>query len=130
LLRQQRLTSADPITLFAIVDESVLHRMVAGPTVMQDQIRHLIAVAQLPNVTLQILSFDAGEHPFMGGPAALLEFPEIAQLDVIYLEGLAGDVYEEQPSEVARYREEFDRLSKKAHDHDSSVAVMKGLLDG
>ena len=76
------------------------------------------------NITLP---FDSGEHPFLGGPATLLEFPEIAHLDVVYLEGLAGDYYEEQPSEVARYRYEFERLSVRALDNDSSLELIKGL---
>jgi hypothetical protein len=50
-------------------------------------------------------------------------------LDVVYLEGLAGDYYEEQPSEVARYREEFELLSAKALDHSASTKMIKALLD-
>jgi hypothetical protein len=111
------------------VDESVVRRIVGGRDAMAAQLRHLIDVAQLPNVTLQILPFDAGEHPFLGGPAALLEFRETTHLDVVYLEGLAGDYYEEQPSEVARYREEFERLSGMALDPRRSVKLIESLLD-
>ena len=79
-------------------------------------------------MTLQILPFDAGEHPFLGGSAALLEFRETTHLDVVYLEGLAGDYYEEQHSEVARYRDEFERLSAKALDPRMSIKMIEGLL--
>lgn len=114
LKRQDRLTGTNPLELLAIIDESVVRRSVGGPDVMDEQLRHLIDIAKLPNVTLQILPFDAGEHPFLGGSAALLEFRETTHLDVVYLEGLAGDLYEEQHSEVARYRAEFERLSARA----------------
>ena len=127
--RQDRLKGPNPLTLSAIVDESVVRRVVGGADAMGDQLRHLIDVAQLPNVTLQILPFDAGEHPFLGGPAALLEFRETTHLDVVYLEGLAGDYYEEQPSEVARYRAEFERLSASALDRRMSVKMIENLLD-
>jgi transcriptional regulator with XRE-family HTH domain len=127
--RQDRLKGPNPLTLSAIVDESVVRRVVGGADAMGDQLRHLIDVAQLPNVTLQILPFDAGEHPFLGGPAALLEFRETTHLDVLYLEGLAGDYYEEQPSEVARYRAEFERLSASALDRRMSVKMIENLLD-
>jgi transcriptional regulator with XRE-family HTH domain len=126
-MRQERLTSSRPIVLTAIVDESVVRRVIGGTDVMNAQLDHLIDRAQLPNVNLRILPFDTGEHPFLGGPATLLEFPEIAHLDVVYLEGLAGDYYEEQPSEVARYRDEFERLGARALDNDSSLELIKGL---
>ena len=128
--RQLRLTGDRPLTLFAIVDESVLHRVIGGKDVMREQMRRLLEATQLPNVNLQILPFEAGEHSYLGGSAALLEFPEIAHLDVVYLEGLAGDYYEEQPTEVGRYRQEFERLSEKALDQNSSAGMVKRLLDG
>jgi transcriptional regulator with XRE-family HTH domain len=128
--RQARLTLENPLQVSAVIDESILHRNVGGKDVMRDQFHRLIEVGQLPNVSLRVLLFDTGEHPFMGGSAALLEFPEVAHLDVVYLEGLAGDYYEEQPSEVARYRDEFERLSARALDEDSSARMIRGLLDG
>ena len=126
--RQNRLSGANPLQLNVIVDESVLHRTIGGENVMREQLRHLIDTAQLPNVTVQILPYTAGEHTFLGGPAALLEFHETTHLDVVYLEGLAGDYYEEQPHEVARYREEFDRLSVRALDHRMSLKMIESLL--
>jgi hypothetical protein len=129
LQRQVRRLKGDrPLEMSAVIDESVVRRVVGGPDVMADQLRRLIDTAQLPNVTLQILPFDAGEHPFLGGSAALLEFPETTHLDVVYLEGLAGDYYEEQPSEVARYREEFRRLSAKALDPRMTIKMIESLL--
>ncbi|MFG2044684.1 helix-turn-helix domain-containing protein [Dactylosporangium sp. NPDC048998] len=127
--RQKRLTGPSPLTLWAIVDESVIRRHVGGVDVMRDQWRRLIAATELPNVTLQVLPFDAGEHAFLGGSIALLEFPDVAHLDVVYLEGLAGDYYEEQPAEVKRYRVEFERLSTRALGRDASIGMIKRLLD-
>ena len=128
LTRQGRLTAARPLELTALIDESVVRRVVGGSRVMNDQLRHLIEMAQLPNVMIQVLPFDAGEHQFLGGSAALLEFRETTHLDVVYLEGLAGDYYEEQPSEVVRYREEFERLSAKALDHRMTIKMIESLL--
>ncbi|WP_305784361.1 helix-turn-helix domain-containing protein [Symbioplanes lichenis] len=126
--RQARLTGTNPLDLDAIVDESIVRRTIGGPAVMEAQLRHLIDMAVLPNVTVQILPFDAGEHPFLGGSAALLEFRETTHLDVVYLEGLAGDLYEEQHSEVARYRAEFERLSERALDPRLTLKMIESLL--
>jgi transcriptional regulator with XRE-family HTH domain len=127
--RQKRLSGPSPLELWAIVDESVVRRHVGGPQVMAGQWRRLIEAAQLPNVTLQVLPFDAGEQAFLGGSVALLEFPDVAHLDVVYLEGLAGDYYEEQPAEVKRYRLEFERLSTRALTPEESTGMVQSLLD-
>jgi transcriptional regulator with XRE-family HTH domain len=129
LRRQHRLTAERPLQFWAVVDESAVRRLVGGKDVMREQLQRLLDIGQLPNVNIQILPFDAGEHQFLGGSAALLEFPEIAHSDVVYLEGLAGDYYEEQPAEVARYRDEFERLTLKALDVNSSANMIKMLLD-
>ncbi|WP_229073096.1 helix-turn-helix transcriptional regulator [Actinoplanes sp. DH11] len=128
LTRQSRLGGDRPLELSAVIDESVVRRVIGGEDVMADQLRHLIDTAGLPNVTLQILPFSAGEHPFLGGSAALLEFRETTHLDVVYLEGIAGDYYEEQPDEVARYRQEFERMSAKALDHRTTIKMIESLL--
>jgi transcriptional regulator with XRE-family HTH domain len=127
--RQDRLTEANPLNLWAVVDESVVRRVVGGPAVMTEQLQHLLDAGGLGNVTIQILPFTAGEHVFLGGSAALLEFPEKAHSDVVYLEGLAGDYYEEQPQEVERYRTEFERLTANALPADATAALIKRLRD-
>ena len=128
LTRQSRLAGDRPLELSAIIDESVVRRVIGGEDVMRGQLEHLIDAAGLPNVTLQIMPFGAGEHLFLGGSAALLEFRETTHLDVVYLEGIAGDYYEEQPNEVARYRQEFERLSARALDHRTTIKMIEGLL--
>ncbi|MEV6349036.1 helix-turn-helix transcriptional regulator [Actinoplanes sp. NPDC051851] len=129
LTRQSRLVGARPLELAVIMDESVVRRVIGNEDVMAEQLRHLIEVAKSPNVTLQILPFSAGEHAFLGGPAALLEFRETTHLSVVYLEGVAGDYYEEQPAEVAQHRQEFERLSAKALDHRTTMKMIESLLD-
>src|SRR4051794_23130584 len=127
--RQDRLTGDNPLNLWAIIDESVVRRIVGGPAAMSEQLQRLLDVGDFSNVTLQILPFTAGEHVFLGGSAALLEFPERAHSDVVYLEGLAGDYYEEQPQEVERYRQEFERLADNALPADATAAMIKRLRD-
>jgi transcriptional regulator with XRE-family HTH domain len=129
LRRQDRLTGDNPLNLWAIIDESVVRRIVGGPAVMAEQLQRLLKAGESTNVTIQILAFTAGEHVFLGGSAALLEFPERAHADVVYLEGLAGDYYEEQPQEVERYRQEFERLADNALPADATAAMIKRLRD-
>lgn len=58
---------------------------------MIDQLEHLLPACEPPNVNLQVLPLDAGEHALMAGSATFLEFPAALDLDVVSLEGIAGD---------------------------------------
>lgn len=129
LARQARLTAAVPLSFSAIADESVIRRVVGGRDVMREQLRRVLDLMRLRNVSFQLLPLDSGEHMFMGGPAVLLEFPEAAHMDVVYLEGLAGEGYEELPAEVSRYRREFDRLSARALSRRASAESIEKVLN-
>jgi transcriptional regulator with XRE-family HTH domain len=128
LTRQGRLRGERPLEFSAFIDESVVRRIIGGEDVMAEQLKHLIEVSKLPNVFLRILPFTAGEHLFLSGPATLLEFRETTHMDVVYMEGLAGDLYEEQPDMVDWYRQEFERLSAKALDHRTTIKMIESLL--
>ena len=73
--RQALLQGADPLQVWAIMDEAVLRRSVGSPTVMVDQVQRLIDSAVLPSVTIQMIPYAAGAHPGMSGSFILLEFP-------------------------------------------------------
>ena len=81
---------------------------------LHDQLLHLIQVAQLPNVTVQVLPFAAGA--IMGGPLPFLtyRFPPPSGLDVVLLESLASHAYLEDPSETAPYDNFFNHLRAAA----------------
>ncbi len=55
LRRQGRLTQDPPLRFWVVLDEAALHRAIGGPAVMELQLRHLIEVASLASVTLQII---------------------------------------------------------------------------
>jgi transcriptional regulator with XRE-family HTH domain len=68
LRRQQLFLHAEePLRLLAVVDESVLHRVVGSKEVMRHQLETLIELSRLPNVTIQVFPFDAGAHEGMIG---------------------------------------------------------------
>ncbi|RKR90331.1 helix-turn-helix protein [Micromonospora pisi] len=121
-LARQRILSRpqDPVRLWAILDEAVLRRQVGGPDVMGPQLRHLVEMADRPNVQLQVLPFARGAYACNTGPFLLLSFADGAEGegpvdepvdgDVVYVENEAGDIYVEKEPGVARYRMVFDNL--------------------
>src|SRR2546426_602181 len=66
--RQKRLFEDNPLRLHAILDEGLINRPVGGRQVMDEQFAHLVKMAQLPNVTIQLLGMDEGAYPGMGVP--------------------------------------------------------------
>jgi transcriptional regulator with XRE-family HTH domain len=110
LRRQEVLVKETPLRLWAIVDEAALRRRVGDADTMRGQITHLHEVAQRPEVTLQVLSFDAGPHPAMLGAFVILKFDEPVAPDIVYTEGLSSDLFLDDEPAIVRYTETFDQL--------------------
>jgi hypothetical protein len=108
--RQQRLAGDDPLTLHSIINEAALCRVVGCPEVMRAQLRHVIGLSELPNVTVQVLPFSAGVHPAMTAPFVLLGFQDHPGMDTVYLENGRGALYLEAESDLDRYNWVFDQV--------------------
>ncbi len=125
---RQELLALSPRPIFnAIVDEGVLRRPVGGADVMRAQLEHLIDRSGWPNVSLQVLPFERGEHGVVNG-FTILSFAETADLDVVYVESEAADLYLDAPDQLKRYLERFELLRSKALDCADSVKVLSELL--
>jgi transcriptional regulator with XRE-family HTH domain len=122
--RQRRITaSADPLNVWAVIDEAVLHRVVDSPAVMRTQLEHLLYLGELGTVSIQVLPYEAGIHPAIDGPFALLTFDGYP--DLLYIEHLMGCVYLEKPSETARGSLIFDHLRSAALNTGDSTALIR-----
>ncbi len=126
--RQQLLTQPGAPELWAVLDEAALRRPVGGPTVMRAQLRHLLEVIELPNVTLQIVPFRAGAHAAAGGPFTILRFPGPDVPDVVYLEQLNSALYLDQPDAVIDYMTVMNQLCVQAETGTVSRDMLGALL--
>jgi len=113
MARQQLLTRQRPVKLWAILDESVLHRQVGGADSLRSQLKHLIDVSAMPNVTIQVVSFDAGPHPGIIGSFTIVRFPSLSDPDIVYIEGVTGDIFAES-EDALLYQEVFDHMRAAA----------------
>lgn len=128
LVRQHRLTSEErPLRIVAVVDEAVLRRAVGGPDVMRDQLRHLRSAADLPAVSLQVLSLAQGAYCAMPGPFAYLTFPDPEDSDYLYIEHFTGSFHSEDEDKVERARLVFEQLQADALSPADSVALIERL---
>jgi transcriptional regulator with XRE-family HTH domain len=114
--RQRMLTRpGNPVELAAIIDESVLCRPVGGHDVLANQVRHLAAIAERPNVTIQILPLRGPtQSAALGamGAIIILGFPWSGGL--VYLEHRGGATYLDSPHDLDTHRTAFDQLQDLA----------------
>ncbi|EXU61779.1 DNA-binding protein [Streptomyces sp. PRh5] len=71
--RKALLTRKPMALIHTILEEAALRRRIGGAEVMRAQLRHLIECAQLPNVTIQVMSWSHAEHAGLRGPFTVLE---------------------------------------------------------
>lgn len=107
--RQVLLTSASSLDLWAILNESVLQHTIGNAKIMLSQFEDLLKMAELKNITIQVLPFDAGTYPAVGA-FTILGFPDQEDPDMVYRDGLTDAVYLERPEEIALYAKAFDNL--------------------
>ncbi|EGE44286.1 helix-turn-helix domain-containing protein [Streptomyces sp. SID4928] len=122
--RQEILTRERPPHLWAILDESVIRRVVGSSAIMREQLDHLLRANESPDVTLQVLPFSKGAHAAALGSFVILGGAE-PSLDVVYVDLHVGSVFMEKDRELDRYRLAFDYLRAQALDMDASSAVIE-----
>jgi len=127
--RQERLyVDEDPLKIHLILDEAVLRRPVGGEHVMRAQLKRLVADAQRPNVTLQVLPLRVGAHPGTVGPFGVLAFPGSNDDGVVYVEGHLSDIYHEKERDVEAFERIFCDLVAMSMTVERSVAFISAVL--
>lgn len=127
--RQGRLTAPgdDRPELWVVLDEAVLRRPIGGRAVMRAQLAYLLEAAAEPNITIQVLPFEEGEHDVMGGSLTLLELPDGSE--VAYTEGAHYGQLIEEPAEVKRCGLAYDRLRAAALPPLMSLDMIRSALE-
>ncbi|MFI8092595.1 helix-turn-helix domain-containing protein [Streptomyces sp. NPDC052492] len=127
IARQERLAGEAPLELWAVLAEGVLRQQVGGPAVMRDQLEHLATMAEQSNITVQVLPFSRGAHSGMFGPYLLLSFPRVSALDLVLTETPIGNIWMEQETEVAHYRDLFDDARTSALPPTESLRLIRRI---
>ena len=112
--RRDLLTRENAPQFTFVLDESVIHRLVGSPSVTSQQLEHLVDIAKLPNVTVQVVPFRAGLHPGMKGPFEVVEFYDTPDEDIVFVEEQGGDYIRDDPKETNSYLEAFGHITQKS----------------
>ncbi|UJV43208.1 helix-turn-helix domain-containing protein [Streptomyces sp. AMCC400023] len=121
--RQEILSRPRPPRLWAILDESVIRRVVGSPQAMKRQLDRLLDANESPHITLQILPFSKGAHAAALGSFVIIGGLEPA-LDVVYVDFHTGSLFLEQEEELEKYRLAFEYLRAQALDMEASSAMI------
>ncbi|MFD9052997.1 DUF5753 domain-containing protein [Streptomyces zaomyceticus] len=117
-----------PLKLWAVIHESPLHyRSATHPSLMREQLRHLLDMADLPNITIQVMPILATPHPGMAGPFHIVRFPH-PWPTVISLETLRGGSFAEGTDDVKVYEAAFERIVAAALPVDDSREKIKSTM--
>ncbi|MEX2985486.1 helix-turn-helix domain-containing protein [Streptomyces sp. C36] len=114
MMRKELLTRQDdPVHLWAILGEAALRHIVGGSDVMREQYSEITALAELDNVTVQILRTSEIGYRF-GSDFTVLDLggtlPSTVQVDVPWGAASMSD----KPREVGRFSRKFNALSATA----------------
>lgn len=126
LARQDVLThEPTPPTVWSVLDESALYRSISDTDAMREQLTHLINLAQLPTVTIQVLPMATGPHAGINGMFVTFDFPDLTgNPTVAYTDGMITGSYYEEPDQLRKYRNALTRLQIAAAKPAESVAMM------
>ncbi|MBE9373132.1 helix-turn-helix domain-containing protein [Saccharopolyspora sp. HNM0983] len=114
--------------VMCVLGEATLYRAIGGKHVLRGQLQHLRWVAARPNVTLQILPFDSGEHVALGTSWTVLHLAEPVAT-FVYTESLVGSDYFDKPSQTGRHLKAFDILCGAASSDRTSVDMLDRRID-
>lgn len=127
MARTRRLTDSDrPQQLHAVLTDAALRLAVGSHDLRRDQLRHLVEMAKLPTVTLQVVRPDDGLHAAIGGPFVLLDFESARP--ICYVELQDGALYLQDPDQVSTYRMVARDLQRVALGPEQSIAHIEAMM--
>lgn len=126
--RRQVLTQIDPARFRVVLDEAALRRVIGGSTIMTTQLRHLLHMAKLPNVDVQMLPFTVGSHAALAGSFTILDFPDPRDLPVLFIETATDGIFLEEAEEVDLHSVTFSDAQGSAMSTADSARFIADIL--
>jgi hypothetical protein len=119
--------SPDPLRLWVVLDESTLLRPAGDNAVMADQLDHLVEMAALPNVTMQIMPLRPEVFLVAFGAFKLFVSPESSEPYMAFTEDGVGANYLDRPYDIERHVALFQSLADAALSPGESVDLVRTI---
>lgn len=127
IARQSIFERPAPPTMWAVIDEGVLHRRVGSSKIMYDQFMHLVGVSGRSKITIQVVPDDVGAHVGLLGAFAVANFDGTPS--IVYMESPDEGLTTDRPSVVAKVSEIFDALRAEALPRRASRDLIKKVAE-
>lgn len=124
LRRQELLTAESPTQLWLVVPQQVLEIPVGGPEVVRGQLAHLLDVANLRNVELQVIPRNVVPYPALHGPFTVMSFPIPGDAGLVYVETRVRGLFYEEPDELQEYGQVMNHLRVLARPPEESSRLI------
>ncbi|MFF1924740.1 Scr1 family TA system antitoxin-like transcriptional regulator [Streptomyces sp. NPDC058221] len=125
-LERQELLRHRPNTAYSfILEEHLLLRRTGGRAVTAELIEHLLELASLRNIELQIMPVMRERHAGLGGPMQLLETPENRWFG--YCEGQESGQFITDPKVVSTLQMRYARMRSQALSLEDSVSLLRQM---
>ncbi|MEV5126790.1 helix-turn-helix transcriptional regulator [Streptomyces decoyicus] len=125
--RQDRLRSDSPPYRWAIIDEAVLRRQMGSGECTNKQLARLLEQVDTPDSKVQVMPFNAGLHPLMGGALNLLTLPDGST--VAYEEGnKTAHLYEDLEA-VKKWRRRYEVLRANSLSLAESADLIRKVME-
>lgn len=128
MARQAFLSQPGAPELWVALDEAALRRPMGDQKLQRAQLLHLIEMARRPNITLQIVPFEAGAHAAAGGPFTILRFAEPHLPDIVYLEHLTNAIYLDKKRDTVDYLAIMDNLCIQAQSPTDTIRFLHKVV--
>ncbi|MFC9424725.1 Scr1 family TA system antitoxin-like transcriptional regulator [Streptomyces sp. NPDC056987] len=111
--RQAVLYRDAPAPYRAIIHEAALRMRFGGPDVTRAQLHQLLALGELPHVTIRVIPFARGSFPG-SGQTAYYGYGPVPPLDTVQLDQAHGVAFIDAEAQLNQYRLLFERLDSVA----------------
>ena len=125
--RQAILERPDPPDITIVLWEPVLHHQIGTSEIMREQIARLVALSDMPTVTLHVLPSSQGASAGLGGAiqlAATADAPELLLSDTLVEDQLSND-----PELVRRASSTFNNVRADALNRAGSRDILMEAMD-
>lgn len=126
MARRDVLTRSRPANLHALVHERVLDEVIGSPAIQADQLRHVLTMSELPNVTVQVVRSGQGWHPGMAGPFILFDFADSPS--IVHIEHHRSSAFLYDEKDVEDYRTAAEIIRGVAMSPDDSTKLVAGMI--
>ncbi len=125
--RQDLLHRDNPPSYSAIIHESALRMGFGGAEVTRAQLKHLLDMSELPNVTVRVIPFGAEFYPSTGQSFDYVQGP-VPQLDTVQLDTHHGGCgFLDAEAQLGKYRAVLEHMESCALDNTASRDFIQNL---